>query len=259
MGNRQPASAGGIPLFGLKLSVIGLALVSPGLLKQEAADPVSSKWLSGHGHLYQRKRAGWGMDGIAERRILPITWSGANLTMTTTASPCRTYIVYHHGLFAQGVRSVLETQRAVQIVGMESDVGKALKAVQSLKPEVIIVEECTGKHQPMRLGAFLHSATGGRVVTLSLDDDSATVYQRNRMAATDPADLVKAIQGVGKPHFPGPDRAHRKASMFFKTESTFNSGDGLSGSKPRVRSTNTQGVQAADKPPRASRGSRKGG
>ena len=118
--------------------------------------------------------------------------------MMTAASPCRTYIVYHHGLFAQGVRSILETRRAVKIVGMESDVGKALEAVRSLQPEVIIVEECTGKHQPMRLGAFLHSATGGRVVTLSLDHDSATVYQRNRMAATDPADLVKAIQGVGK-------------------------------------------------------------
>ena len=133
--------------------------------------------------------------------------------MTTTASPCRTYIVYHHGLFAQGVRSVLETQRAVQIVGMESDVGKALKAVQSLQPEVIIVEESTGKHQPMRLGAFLHGATGGRVVTLSLDHDAATVYQRNRMAATDPADLAKAIQGVGKKQRPGPDPHPGRAGM----------------------------------------------
>jgi len=78
MGNRQPASAGGIPLFGLKLSIIGLAMVSPGLLKQEAADPVSSKWPRGNGHLYQRKRAGWGIDGDAERRIFPIIWSGVS-------------------------------------------------------------------------------------------------------------------------------------------------------------------------------------
>ena len=179
--------------------------------------------------------------------------------MMTAASPCRTYIVYHHGLFAQGVRSVLEARRAVQIVGMESDVARALKAVHTLKPEVMIVEESTGKHQPMHLGAFLYSATGGRVVTLSLDYDSATVYQRNRMAATDPADLAKAIQGVGKPHIPGPDRAHRKASMLLQTESTFNRGDGLSGSKPRVRSTRKQGMQASDKLPRASCGSGRGG
>ncbi len=164
--------------------------------------------------------------------------------MMTAASPCRTYIVYHHGLFAQGVRSVLETRRAVQIVGMESDVAKALKAVQSLKPEVIIVEECTGKHQPMRLGAFLHSATGGRVVTLSLDHDSATVYQRNRMAATDPADLVKAIQGVGKSHIPGPDQPHPKASMLSQPESGRNGDDGRSGRKRACGAPRKKGTQA---------------
>lgn len=135
--------------------------------------------------------------------------------MTAAVSPCRTYIVYHHGLFAQGVRSVLETRRAVQIVGMESDVAKALKAVQSLKPEVIIVEESTGKHQRMRLGAFLNGSTGGRVVTLSLDHEYATVYDRHRVEANDPADLVRAIQGVGKrkqSRTPGPDRQQDKAA-----------------------------------------------
>jgi DNA-binding NarL/FixJ family response regulator len=179
--------------------------------------------------------------------------------MMIAAAPCRTYIVYHHGLFAQGVRSVLEAQRAVQVVGMESDVGKALKAVQSLQPEVIILEECTGKHQPMRLGAFLLGATGGRVVTLSLDHDAATVYQRNRMAATDPANLVQAIQGVGKRHIPGPDQPGPKASMLFQPESGRNGDPGRSGWKPRLRSTKKQGAQVSDKLPRKSRGSQKGG
>ena len=133
--------------------------------------------------------------------------------MMTAAAPCRTYIVYHHGLFAQGVRSVLEARGTVEIVGMESDVGKALKAVQSLQPEVIIVEECKAKPQPMRLGAFLHGATGGRVVTLSLDHGSATVYQRNRITATDPAELVRAIQGAGEPHVPGPDKPPGTSAM----------------------------------------------
>ena len=178
--------------------------------------------------------------------------------MTTTASPCRTYIVYHHGLFAQGVRSVLETQRAVQIVGMESDVGKALKAVQSLQPEVIIVEECTGKQQPMRLGAFLHSATGGRVVTLSLDHDSATVYQRNRMVATDPAELVQAIQGFGKAHIPRPDQPGPKASMLFQPESGRDGDEGRSGQKSQVRSIRKEVATRAQDVPRALR-ARKGG
>jgi chemotaxis response regulator CheB len=134
--------------------------------------------------------------------------------------PCRIYIVYHHGLFAQGVRSVLEERCAVKVVGMESDVTKALKAVRSLEPEVIIVEECTGAHQPMRLGAFLHSAAAGRVVTLSLDHTFATVYQRNRIPVTELGDLLKAIQGVAKQQIPGPDPHPVKVAM----ADLFNSG-----------------------------------
>ena len=179
--------------------------------------------------------------------------------MMTAASRCRTYIVYHHGLFAQGVRSVLEERCAVKIVGMESDVAKALKAVRSLKPEVVIVEESTGKHEPMRLGAFLHSAGAGRVVTLSLDHDFATVYDGRRVAATDPVDLVKAIQGVDKSHTPGPDRRHPKASTSFRPGSDFIGDEGRSGRKARVRPIRRQGAKISDKVPRVSRGSRKGG
>ena len=150
-------------------------------------------------------------------------WS--NLSMIGADLPCRTYIVYHHGLFAQGVRSMLEDRNAVEIVGMESDVTKALKAVQSLQPEVIIVEECTGKHQPMRLGAFMHSAGSGRVVTLSLDHGYATVYQRSQMPATAPDLLVKAIQGDHTKQTPRPDQP----------ESSLNGGEGRPRPKPRVR------------------------
>lgn len=178
--------------------------------------------------------------------------------MTTATSPCRTYIVYHHGLFAQGVRSVLEAGRAVQIVGMESDLAKALKAVQSLRPEVIIVERSAGTHRPMRLGAFLHSAGAGRVVALSLNHDFATVYDRRRVAATNPADLVNAIQGVGKQHIPGQDQPHPKASMVFQPESGRNGDEGQSGKKSRVRRTRKDGVTTAQDIPRASR-TRKGG
>ena len=126
--------------------------------------------------------------------------------MINADPPCRTYIVYENGLFAQGVRSVLEEQCAVKVVGMESDVAKALKAVRSLQPEVIIVEECTGAHQRMRLGALLHSAAAGRVVTLSLDHAFATVYQRNRIPATDLGELVRVVKGVAKQEIPGPDQ-----------------------------------------------------
>jgi hypothetical protein len=75
---------------------------------------------------------------------------------------------------------------------------------------VIIVEECTGAHQRMRLGALLHSAAAGRVVTLSLDHAFATVYQRNRIPATNLGELVRVVKGLDSGLGCDDDRADRK-------------------------------------------------
>ncbi len=128
----------------------------------------------------------------------------------SVGSPCRTYIVYRHELFAQGVRSVLAQQSGVQILGMENDVARAIKAVRALRPEVILVEEPT---EHWGKWPFLQLAAAGRIVTLSLDHEFATIYDEHRIAAADPADLVKAITGVGKQQVPGSDRAHETVSV----------------------------------------------
>jgi DNA-binding NarL/FixJ family response regulator len=113
-----------------------------------------------------------------------------------SVSPYRTYIVYRHGLFAKGIRSLLDEQASVQIVGMENDADQALKAVRSLKPDVIILEAAVPKRESDRLAIFLQSATTGRVVRLSLQDEHATVYRQSHVPAGTPGDLVKAIRGA---------------------------------------------------------------
>ncbi|MBI2454966.1 MAG: hypothetical protein HYV46_02380 [candidate division NC10 bacterium] len=108
---------------------------------------------------------------------------------------CRIYIVFHHALFAQGIRSLLRGRRAMKVVGMESDVSKALEVVGSLQPEVIIVEESDAGIQSPTLTAILQRHPAGRVVALDLDHNFATVYDRHRVVTTQPADLVRAIRG----------------------------------------------------------------
>jgi chemotaxis response regulator CheB len=120
--------------------------------------------------------------------------------MVTTASPCRTYILYHHGLFAQGVCSMLKQYDSVQIIGMERNADKALTAVRSLRPDVILVEEAADQGLAW---PFLQHAGTGRVVTLSLAHACATVYDQRRIAANDPGDLLQIIQaalGSGEPN-----------------------------------------------------------
>ena len=75
------------------------------------------------------------------------------------------FILFHHALFGQGIRSLLRGRRSIQIVGMGKDEAAALREMKSSRPEVILVKECRGKHQPMRLDAFLNDSGGGRVVS----------------------------------------------------------------------------------------------
>lgn len=110
-------------------------------------------------------------------------------------STCKIYIVSQHALFAQGIRSLLRGWRAMRVVGMESDPVKALEAVESLQPEVVIVEESDASVQSPTLTAILQRHPAGRVVALDLDHNFATVYDRHRVVTSQPTDLVRAIRG----------------------------------------------------------------
>lgn len=178
--------------------------------------------------------------------------------MAKVASPFRAYICYRNSLFAQGLRNLLESRRAARIVGMQSNETLALRAVQALKPEVIIVEESAKGGRLIRLGTLLNSAGAGRVVTLSLDHDRATVYQRSRVGAASPAALVRAIRGSAGPSGLWPDSPRTKP-VSFRRESGAQSDGGRFEHPSRVPRTRKQGTQASDTLPRASRGSRQGG
>jgi len=178
--------------------------------------------------------------------------------MMTAASPCRVYIVYRHGLFAQGVRSILEKQGGVQIVGMESNEAKALKAVRSLRPEVTLVEEPTKKDARW---PFLQLAAAGRVVTLSLEHAFATVHDQHRIPASDPADLVKAIRGARKRkrQVAGKDPQHEEKAIAIQLEAGRNGKEDQTGRGSRVRRALNEEGKYPQISPRASRGKWKGG
>lgn len=108
------------------------------------------------------------------------------------ATPCRTYILYRHALFAQGVRSMLEQRRDVKIVGLANDLAKAATAVRSAQPDVILVEESLDCRE---IWPFLEAAGAIRIVTVSLSHTDATVYDPRRAPAASPSDLVEAILG----------------------------------------------------------------
>jgi DNA-binding NarL/FixJ family response regulator len=197
------------------------------------------------------------MDGVAREAYLTHTLEWSYFAMITAASsPCRMYIVYNHGLFAQGVRSILEKQSGVQIVGMESNGAKALKAVRSLRPEVILVEEPTKNDARW---PFLQLAVAGRVVTLSLEHPFATVHDQHRIPASDPADLVKAIRGARsrEQQFTGLDPQHGEKAIATRPEAGRNGKEDQTGRETRVRRALKEVLKKPETIPRVSRGKSK--
>ena len=117
--------------------------------------------------------------------------SGVHSRCTTVT---KLYIYFKHTLFGQGIRSLLRGQRSIQIVGMEKDEAKSVEAIQTLNPEVVIVEESGRGISSATLGAILRKPGVGRVVTLDIDHNYATVYDRRCTTTARPEDLVKAIR-----------------------------------------------------------------
>jgi chemotaxis response regulator CheB len=179
--------------------------------------------------------------------------------MNCPTSRCRILIVSRHGLFAEGIRSLLRMRRGFQIVGLERDPEKALDAVDSLRPEVIIFDQSEDRIDPFILGTILLREATEQVVALDLRTNYTMIFGRRRLGAARPKDLVKAIQRVGEPFIPRPDQSHSRASMPFKCESARDGVEGRSGRKSRARRTREEGTEVPGRPPRASRGSKKGG
>ncbi len=115
----------------------------------------------------------------------------------------RVYIVYQHSLFAEGIRSLLRDQPAVRIVGAERDKTQAFKDVKALKPSVVLVEEAAGDPLHSTAWDFLHGRAAARVISLNLDQSSATVYDQESLPMSTPGDLLDAVRGYPRGPMPG--------------------------------------------------------
>ena len=114
--------------------------------------------------------------------------------MVRSPEPSRIYIVYQHSLFAEGIRSLLEHQPTVAIVGIERDKAKAFRDVKALRPSVVLIEECKADPQPSATWDFLHRQGAGLIIALNLENSAATVYARKSLPISTPSDLLHAVR-----------------------------------------------------------------
>ena len=83
----------------------------------------------------------------------------------------------------------------VEVVGVERDDQQALDRIRLLNPDVILVDFSARQGDP-RLGVseILKEVPDARVISLSLQENGIDIYDKQRIVASGPEDLVRAIR-----------------------------------------------------------------
>lgn len=110
----------------------------------------------------------------------------------------RVFILYSHGLFARGVQSLLAREQGVEVVGVEKDERDALGHIRNLSPDVILLDSSAqrGENCPA-IAEIFREAPGARVISLSLQENGVDIYDKHRIVACGPEELVQAIRRNG--------------------------------------------------------------
>ena len=109
----------------------------------------------------------------------------------------RIFILSSHPLFGQGIKTLLEEQAEVQVVGREADPVRAIDAILDLKPDVVILDNDESRHSgTLLLALIFQELVDIRVVRLSLANNQILIYQGERRVIEGPGDLLKAIRCV---------------------------------------------------------------
>jgi cytochrome c oxidase subunit 2 len=125
--------------------------------------------------------------------------------------PQRILIASSHALFGQGLRSLLlARQKAdVEVVGMVSNLGEALAAIDMLEPDLVIVDyDDKALNREEFLARFVGSEKKLRVVLLSLQNpEEAIVYDRRTMQAAQIDRWLEewpTVEAAERPRLPAP-------------------------------------------------------
>ncbi len=106
---------------------------------------------------------------------------------------CRVLIVSDHPLFAEGVFNLINGQAGLEVVGVTLPGEPALKSIQTLNPDVVVVDMDTRTHIALWPN-LLHYSPGIKFIGLSLDNNDIRVYYQRLKKSTGVDALVEAIR-----------------------------------------------------------------
>jgi two-component system nitrate/nitrite response regulator NarL len=114
--------------------------------------------------------------------------------MSAAASKIRILVVDDHTLFRRGLTALLQRDPQFEVVGDAGDAGEALRRVQALHPDLILLDNhLPGVNGVDALPALLEAAPGVRVLMLTVSEDEQDLAAALRGGAC--GYLLKTIEG----------------------------------------------------------------
>lgn len=104
------------------------------------------------------------------------------------------FIISSHPLFSYGLESLIRQETGAIVLGQETDVQQAVEVIKDLQPDVIILDNDDPLEPSPDLLHLLKAASGARVISLNLRNNSLHVYRTIQQIVRDTQDLVKAIE-----------------------------------------------------------------
>lgn len=106
----------------------------------------------------------------------------------------RVFILSSHGLFGQGVHSLLKQSSDIDIVGWEEDACMAVKKIRALRPAVVITG-CAEPHcdLPHEVSQLLDEELEIKLICIDLNSNSMFIYHKEEKTVKEVGDFMREM------------------------------------------------------------------
>ncbi len=106
----------------------------------------------------------------------------------------RVFMLSRLALFGQGVETLLCREEGVEIVGRETEIEVAIARIKQLRPDVVLLDTTLQAGDLASIAARIFTAqTNTRVIAMSLQDNTVSVFRGEQRTVHEIQDLMHAI------------------------------------------------------------------
>ena len=107
----------------------------------------------------------------------------------------RVLLFSSHTLFSEGIKNLLDSEADCEVIGWETNIDDAVKRIQELQPDAILVINLGSSSAFMSDGQrLMRAGKTAKIIELNLGNPDACAYYGEWRMIREVEDLVRAIQ-----------------------------------------------------------------